>query len=165
MDFWDQSVITLAQQRENMMVLRTCSKAFRMAGVRIGFAVANSTLTSALRAVKSPYNINSLSQAAVAAMLSRPDEIREATQSVLSERDKLYAEMKSLQENRPEAFELAETVANFFIIKMPAGQAREMFEKLKSAGIVVRLMGDKLRITAGNAQENEEFIKAFKSNL
>ena len=58
MDFWDQSILQEVHQYDNVIVLRTCSKAVGMAALRLGFAVANPTITRALRAVKSPYTVN-----------------------------------------------------------------------------------------------------------
>ncbi|MBE6754646.1 MAG: histidinol-phosphate aminotransferase family protein [Ruminococcaceae bacterium] len=165
MDFWDQPVIQLAPQRDNMIVLRTCSKAFRMAGMRVGFAVACRRLTDALRAVKSPYNVNTLSQEAAAAVLSRPDEIHEAVRLVLSQRDALFAALSEMEKRHEGAFSLVQTVTNFMFINMPAGRAKEMFEALKAKGIVIRLLGSSLRVTVGTAEENEQFLAAFESLL
>ena len=71
MDFWDQSLLQEAESYDNLIILRTCSKAFGMAAVRLGFAVANQTLTNAIRAVKSPYNVNTVTQAFGAAVLNQ----------------------------------------------------------------------------------------------
>lgn len=63
MDFWDQSILADAPWLENAFVLRTLSKVFGAAALRLGFAVANAKLTAALRTAKSPYNVNAVSQA------------------------------------------------------------------------------------------------------
>ncbi|MCL2486496.1 MAG: histidinol-phosphate aminotransferase family protein, partial [Oscillospiraceae bacterium] len=78
MDFWDQSIIPAVSRYSNLILLKTCSKAYRMAGIRCGFAISCPQITRVLRAVKSPYNVSSLTQAAAAAILSRPDELRGA---------------------------------------------------------------------------------------
>lgn len=165
MDFWDQQVIDLAPERENMIVLRTCSKAFRMAGMRVGFAVCNKTLTGVMRAVKSPYNVNSLSQAAASAMLSHPDEIRAATCEVLKQRDYLYDELVKIMNECPGKFTMAQPVTNFVFIHMPDGESVRIFESLKAEGIVVRCMGCNLRVTAGSEEENREFLRCFRKYL
>ncbi len=69
MDFWDQSLLSEVCEYDNLLILRTCSKALGMASLRLGFAVGNPTLTRALWAVKSPYNINSFTQAMGAVVL------------------------------------------------------------------------------------------------
>ena len=63
MDFWDQSLLSEVSDYDNLIILKTCSKAIGMAALRVGFAVANEVITKALKAVKSPYNVNSISQA------------------------------------------------------------------------------------------------------
>src|SRR5699024_11066858 len=63
MDFWDESLIDVASKYDNLILLRTCSKAIGLASLRLGFAIANPKLTKALRAAKSPYNVNGISQA------------------------------------------------------------------------------------------------------
>ena len=62
MDFWNESILGEAHKYKNLIVLKTASKAVGAAGIRLGFAVSNPDVTKALRAVKSPYNVNSLSQ-------------------------------------------------------------------------------------------------------
>ena len=78
MDFWDdaQSLVRETEIYDNLIVLRTCSKMMGLAALRLGFAVANPSLTRVLRAAKSPYNVNALTQLAGEAVLSYPDAIR-----------------------------------------------------------------------------------------
>ena len=70
MDFWNQSLLPEFDKYDNLLILRTCSKAFGGAALRLGFAVGVMPLTNALKAVKSPYNLNSFTQAAGAALLA-----------------------------------------------------------------------------------------------
>ncbi len=72
MDFWDQSVLDCVEQYDNLIVLKTCSKAISAAAIRLGFAVACKTLTTAIRAVKSPYNMNALTNIAGEIIYSDP---------------------------------------------------------------------------------------------
>ncbi|MCI8497272.1 MAG: histidinol-phosphate aminotransferase family protein [Clostridiales bacterium] len=156
MDFWDQSLIKEAADYENVILLRTCSKAFGMAALRLGFAVANPRLTNALRAVKSPYNVNSLTQAVGAVMLSHPDYLRECVQMILRSRDSLYEQLCSLQ--LPDAV-LYKPCTNFVFFK--SQRTDELFEGLRQAGISVRKMGRYLRITAGTEEENREVVSVI----
>lgn len=77
MDFWDQSILADAPWLENAFVLRTLSKVFGAAALRLGFAVANAKLTAALRTAKSPYNVNAVSQAFGKLLLERRDADRQ----------------------------------------------------------------------------------------
>ena len=69
MDFWGESVLDTVEEFDNLVVLKTCSKNMGMAALRLGFAVSGDTISTALKAAKSPYNVNAITQAAAAAVL------------------------------------------------------------------------------------------------
>lgn len=160
MDFWDQSLLHEAEKYDNLIILRTCSKAIGLAALRIGFAVANEKLTSVLRAVKSPYNVNSVSQAMAAAVFERPSYLKDALQSILKSRDALYSGLCALEADFPEEIHCVEPVTNF--VFMRAANPSGLFVYLKTRGIVIRHMGDYLRVTAGTPDENTAFLKAAR---
>ena len=165
MEFWDQSVLDCVEKYDNLMVLKTCSKALRMAGIRCGLAVANSALTTALRAAKSPYNVNSMTQAAAEALFEYPDELNAAARAVIASRDRLYSAVSALAEKHPDKLSLQPTAANFVFIRFPQGQAKRIFEAMKAEGVVVRCMGDCLRITCGAEAENDEVVRLLEVYL
>lgn len=165
MEFWNQSVLDCVENYDNLMVLKTCSKSLRMAGIRCGFAIANRTLTNAMRAVKSPYNVNSITQAAAEVLFSYPDDLDAATAAVIESRDALYTAVKALADQYPDKLSLLPTVANFVYLKMPSGEATRIFEAMKRDGVIVRNMGDYLRITCGSAEENAEVVRLLEANL
>ena len=162
MEFWDQSVLDCVESYDNLMVLKTCSKSFRMAGIRCGLAIANPVLTNALRAAKSPYNVNSMTQAAAEALFEYHEELDAATRMVISSRDWLYSAVKALADRYPEKLSLLPTAANFVYVRFPEGQAKRIFEGMKSEGVVVRCMGDYLRITCGTEEENAEVVRLLE---
>ena len=163
MDFWDQSLIQEAEQYDNLVVLRTCSKAFGLAALRLGFAVANQTITAALRAVKSPYNVNSATQSAAAAVLSYPKQLERAIEKIVDSRIALSQGLQQLLKKKPGRFVLYPSCTNFVLIRL--ADARYVYEKLLAEGIAVRLMGDSLRITAGAPEENTELLAALERIL
>lgn len=164
MDFWDQSVLDCVEKYDNLMVLKTCSKSLHMAGIRCGFAVANPVLTNALRAAKSPYNVNSMTQAAAAVLFSHPDELDRATAEVIQSRDELFSLMRELPYDMMQmSFHYPK--ANFIFLRLPQGEAKRVFEAMKAQGVIVRCMGDCLRITCGAAHENAEVIRLLKELL
>ena len=165
MEFWDESVLDCVEQYDHLMVLKTCSKALRMAGIRCGLAIANPAITTALRAAKSPYNVNSMTQAAAECMFESPDELKAAAQAVIASRDELYRAFVSLAEKHPGKLLLLPTATNFVYVKFPDIQAKRIFDALKSEGIVVRCMGDHLRITCGTREENAEVIRLLEVYL
>lgn len=160
MDFWDQSLIQEADQYDNLILLRTCSKAFGMAGIRLGFAVANPTLTNALKAVKSPYNVNSLTQKIGSVLFEECELHRQALEEIIASREELYEEIRRIEQKYPQELHAYPTVTNFVLIRLD--EAGEIYQKLLNDGIAVRFMGDFLRVTAGSREENSEFIQAFE---
>lgn len=163
MDFWDQSLIQEAEQYDNLVVLRTCSKAFGFAALRLGFAVANRTITAALQAVKSPYNVNSVTQSAAAAVLSYPKTLNRAIEKMIDSRKGLSQGLQQLLDKNPGRFLLYPSCTNFVLIRLT--DARAVYEKLLSEGIAVRLMGDTMRITAGSPAENAELLTVLERIL
>ena len=165
MEFWDQSVLDCVEKYDNLMVLKTCSKAFRMAGIRCGLAIANTVLTNALRAAKSPYNVNSMTQAAAEAMFEFPDELDLAIRVVKDSRDELYRAVRALADRYPDKLSLLPTAANFVFVKFQSGEAKRIFEGMKAERVVVRCMGDYLRITCGTESENKEVVRLLEELL
>ncbi|MBQ3140866.1 MAG: histidinol-phosphate aminotransferase family protein [Clostridia bacterium] len=161
MDFWDESLLPEAAQYDNLIVLRTLSKV-GYAAYRLGFAVANAELTALIRAVKSPYNINSLSQAAGEAVFSRPDDLRARILAIRRSRDELYAEVCELQAQYPNAFTVPESRANFVTLLMP--DPKPLFEYLTANRIYVSLNAGKyLRITCCAPEDNQKITAALRA--
>lgn len=161
MDFWNESLLGEVEKYDNLIILRTCSKAFGMAGIRLGFAVANSTLTNAVKAVKSPYNVNSLTQGIGSVILSEKEMIDSAVAQIVASREELYSELRRIESDYREEMHVYPSVTNFVFVRLD--QAKEMFQSLLNAGIAVRFMGDFLRITAGTKEENAALVKAFEA--
>jgi histidinol-phosphate aminotransferase len=162
MDFWNQSVLEAAPAAENLIVLKTCSKIGFAAG-RLGFAVSNSTLTDYLRAAKSPYNLNSLTQAAASVFLGEKDYLTGAIDGIKRSRDRLYKSLKQLEEQYGQKMRVYETHTNFVLVRFTDSKA--VCNTLKSFSISVRFISGCLRITAGTEQENKELISALSKIL
>ena len=153
MDFSDQSLLGEVEDHPNLLVLRTCSKAFGMAALRLGFAVCGKTLAGALRAVKSPYNVNSLSQAVGTAVLRRKGELDRALETILRSRDQLYAGLRELGERYPGRFRLLPGETNFAALEMENGP--ELLGYLARQGVAIRYTGGLVRVTCGAPEENK----------
>ena len=153
MDFSDQSLLGEVEDHPNLLVLRTCSKAFGMAALRLGFAVCGKTLAGALRAGKSPYNVNSLSQAVGTAVLRRQGELDRALETILRSRDQLYAGLRELGEKYPGRFRLLPGETNFAALEMEDGS--ELLGYLDRQGVAIRYTGGLVRVTCGAPEENK----------
>ncbi|MVB11922.1 Histidinol-phosphate aminotransferase [Caprobacter fermentans] len=163
MDFWDQSFIREAGNYDNLIVLRTCSKMIGMAALRLGFAVANPSITNAIRAVKSPYNVNACSQKIGSIVLKEKSWLDSGLSEIKASRKELSSMLKFLEQIYCNQIHVYDSVTNFILVRVL--ESRRVFEGLKKAGIVVRHMGDYIRITAGTAEENMKLIRCLKTIL
>lgn len=160
MDFWDESesLIKETEEFDNLIVLRTCSKALGMAAIRLGFAISNKKITEKLRAVKSPYNVNTMTQSVAEYLLCDKQAVTERIRLCKASRAELYNGLTSL--NAPFFEYIYPSVTNFVFIK--TSRAKEIFDFLLTKSIAVRCMGNYLRITAGSKEENKAVLDALK---
>ena len=164
MEFWDQSLIPDIPQYENLLILKTCSKAFGLAGLRLGFALGGPELIGALQKVRSPYNVNALTQAVGEVVLSEPaylkdcvDTIKEATASMLDG-------LRDLTSQTGGRISVLPTETNFVLLKTPG--AANLFDGLRNRGILVRQLGPELlRITAGSPEDQAILFAALEDIL
>ena len=160
MDFWgeENSLLKNTAEYDNLIVLRTCSKALGMAGLRLGFAVSNAVITEKLRAAKSPYNVNSLTQQTAEYYLRDKDEMNRRIEACRKAKKELYDALTEADLSFADV--IYPSVTNFVFIK--TGKANEVLEYLLSKSVAVRFMGDYLRITAGTSEENKAVVTALK---
>ena len=164
MDFWDQSLLAEVEEYDNLIILKTCSKAVGMAALRVGFAVANKTLTRALRAVKSPYNVNSISQEIAALVLDEKAFLSDCRERLLTSRAELQKGCDELAAAYPAIItKVWPSVTNFVMIR--TGEAKNIQKALLDRSIAIRCFGGYLRITAGSPEENARLLCALKEIL
>ncbi len=167
MDFWNQSILSEAAEYDNLIILRTCSKAMGGAAIRLGFAVCPLPLTAAIRALKSPYNVNGLTQAAGLALLKRQDILKDALADILAGRGFLAGALTKLEQEWQDtllAFSLVpESKTNFLVLRFrDKSKHREVADYLKRKKILIRCFPDFLRITVGSPEENQAFLAALR---
>jgi histidinol-phosphate aminotransferase len=163
MDFWDESILVHTADYDNLIVLKTCSKAIGLAALRLGFAVAGRRLTDALRAVKSPYNTDTVSQVIGGAALSEKALLRKMRDEIVASRDSLYAGLSALEKEFPELLKVYVPKTNFVFIETP--YSGQIHSRLLKESIAVRGLEDGLRVTAGAEDENAAFLAAMKNIL
>jgi len=148
-----------------MLVLRTMSKSFALAGMRIGFALGGTEVIAALDAVKDSYNLDRLSIAAAVAAVEDEDHHRRIVEHVVSERASLIDALRGL------GFEISPSQANFVFVKPPAGQsAAAVADALREQHILVRRydldpIAGWLRITIGTHEQHDRLLQALKEIL
>ena len=158
----ESSLLPELDQYENLIILQTFSKAWGMAGIRLGMAFANPEIIRVFNKIKYPYNINILTQKKALELLDNLQEKEEWVKTIVEERDKMVKKLFSLSFVQV----IYPSDANFILVKMH--DARGIYEYLKDLKIIVRdrskiaLCDDCLRITIGSPKENKKLRKALK---
>lgn len=163
MDFSTESVLDLCDKYPNLIVLKTCSKAIGLAGIRIGFAISNVEITAVLKAIKSPYNVNILSQNIAFNLLKDVNYIKRCTDELLKNTQYLYQSITHLAKNHASLEEVYPTSTNFIYIKSRNSQF--IFEQLLNQSVVIRHMNEYLRISTGTKEENNQVVVALANIL
>ena len=147
----------LVQAHSNVVVLRTFSKAYGLAGLRVGYAVGDPDIITALGKVYVPFTASSLSQAAAIASLDAADELLARTDVVVAERVRVSAAL------REAGFELPPSQANFVWLPLAERTLDFVEQAANTARVVVRPYGtDGVRVTIGAADENDAFLAFAK---
>jgi histidinol-phosphate aminotransferase len=154
----------LPAKHPNLILLRTFSKAFHLAGMRVGYLVARPDLVEAVSKAKLPFSVDALAQKAAMAMLVKQDWVEEKVRYIIKERERLFQELGKLPGVRPYPSQ-----ANFILFRVP--DSRKVFEGLLEQGILIRdvshypQLADCLRVTVGLESENGAFLEALRGIL
>ena len=167
-DFADYSLMHLVTEFDNLIVTRSFSKVFGMAGLRVGYLVTNEKISDYFLRVKSPYNVNFIGYFMIPKILTNWNIIEEAISKIKEEREVLYNELKKING----IMKAYESKANFILIKLTDEyNALEVQEKLMSRGIIVRYRGalplleNCLRISVGTRDMNQQVLFNLKQIL
>ncbi len=163
-DFAEADCLDLVRRRENVIVLRTLSKGYSLAGLRLGFAAAEPGLLEGLWKVKDSYNVGALACGVGAAAFADQAHKAANAEKVKASRAKLAGELEGM------GFRLWPSQSNFLLARPPAGDARRIYLDLKARGILVRYFNqprleDKLRITVGTDRQNAALVGALRTLL
>ena len=131
----------------NVVGLRTFSKAYGLAGARIGYAFGPQAVIEALNKVAVPFSVSSVAQVAALASLAASDELRARIDGTVAERSRVVAKLG-----------LAESQANF--VWLP-GAGQELADRLAAEGVLVRVFPEGIRVTVTNAEETDALLEAF----
>lgn len=137
-EYADDSFIRRVDEFDNLVVLRTFSKAYAMAALRVGYAATNKKLAEMMMCIKIPYSLNAVSEGAAIAAIKDQEFIRKSVQMVREQRPKLDAGMRKL------GFETYHSDSNFILAKSPIDH-KVLVDGLKERGILIRDFGAKRR--------------------
>jgi histidinol-phosphate aminotransferase len=162
-DFHQVSALPLLQKYPHLIITRTFSKAFGLAGLRLGYLIAQPEIVQEVYKAKLPYNLNLFSELAAMTLFEHSDLVHERTQQILQERDQMMRALADFPR-----IKVFPTHANFFLVQTSI-PPDELFEKLLTKeGILVRnvshnhpLLANKLRISVGTPVENRKVVEAF----
>ena len=163
-DFADTNCLGLLEKHENVVISRTLSKSYSLAGLRFGYAVARPEVIHEMMKVKDSYNCDAIAIAAATAAVQDHDYAKMTWDHVRSERTRLTNELKSI------GFDVLPSQANFLLAAVPGGDGAAMYRRLKHLGILVRHF-DKdglrqyVRITIGTTAENNALLCGVRELL
>lgn len=163
-DFSTTSCISLLQEYPNLIILRTFSKSFSLASIRVGFALASEACIAELMKTKDSYNVNLLSQLAAEAALDDIEYMRANVRKIVRTRERLSNSLREL------GFTVHPSESNFVLAKYPEGSAQALYEELKRRKVLVRYfplrrLEDSLRITVGTDEEVDTLLKELTDIL
>jgi len=156
-----QTALNFLKEHPNLVVLRTFSKIFGLAGTRIGYLAANEEIVAAVNKVREPFNVNLVAQVGAYFSLDELSEIAKRRQLTLNYKKYLYKKLEQMGVN------FVPSQTNFIYFKT-ARKGRELFQDWQKQGVIVRpvaLDGSFLRVTVGTAAENEKFLKLVERHL
>jgi histidinol-phosphate aminotransferase len=160
-DFAEENCLALVEQFSNIVISRTLSKAYSLAGMRFGYAVAQPDVIAEMMKVKDSYNCDAVSVLAATAAIEDQAYARRTWENIRSERLRVSGELAQL------GWMVLPSQANFILAAVPDGRGKEMYLGLKQQGILVRYfdlpgLQDKLRITIGQSYENNALLAGIK---
>jgi histidinol-phosphate aminotransferase len=163
-DFAPASCIDLLKKHRNLLILRTLSKSYALAGMRIGYALGDADLIAALDSVKDSYNLDRLAIVAATAAIQDEEHHTRIVEYVVAERAWLAERLRAV------GFEVSPSAANFVFVKPPGQDAAAVAASLRERRILVRHYDREpvagwFRITVGTRQQHERLLTALKEVL
>ncbi|KPK77220.1 MAG: hypothetical protein AMJ79_03960 [Phycisphaerae bacterium SM23_30] len=160
-DFSDHNCLPLVKEFDNVLILRSMSKGYSLAGMRFGYAMGSRRIAEAMFKVKDSYNVNMATQAAAAAALSDQVYFRRIINKIITERERLITALREI------GFVVPPSQTNFVLAQIKEPAARQVYEKLIQRHIYVRYfekegLDDKLRITVGAPLQTDALLGALR---
>ena len=163
-DFADSNCLDLVHRHENVIVSRSLSKSYALAGLRFGFAVGQRRVIDEMMKVKDSYNCDAISIVAATAAILDQDYAKMTWQQVRQERTRLSAELAG------HGFDVLPSQANFVLARVPGGDGGAMYHALRRMGILVRHFDSEelrhfIRVTVGTTAENDALLGGIRELL
>jgi len=159
-EFSGRSARAWLDERSNVVILRTLSKAAALAGARVGYLLADPGLVAEISKVYPPYAVNLFARAAALATLARPELLAERAAAIVAERDRVFLALSSAG-----GALVARSFANFHYLRSEK-PAADLADAIRARGVAIRRVagtrGEALRVTVGRPEENDRFLEIWK---
>ena len=162
-EYSSQNYIELIHDYSNLIIVRTFSKAWGLAGARIGYSISSDEMGVDILSNMLPYNVNTLSLSAACSALDRKEIVKEAVQKTTDEREYLESELEDM------GFNPISSETNFVFARVPAGvDTRELYENLLEEGIRIRVFDEEklenyIRVTVATKEINDMFLDSVEA--
>ena len=166
-EFGKKTFVPLISRYDNLVILRTFSKAYSLASLRVGYLFSNPEIISEIRKVKSPFNVNTFSQLAAQVVFENKEVLKDNIEKIIRERERLTDRINKLS-----PFETHPSQTNFVLVEVGSKEDTDLvYNNLLKQGILVQTVSDPifsssryfLRITVGNKEENDTLVDGLKS--
>ena len=160
-EFGGVSVVPLIAEHPNLVVLRTFSKWAGLAGLRVGYAIADASLAVRMMAIKQPYSVSVAADVAAQAAIAHRAEIFETVRCIVAERDRMATRLADLGWLTP-----LPSAANFVLVRVEGREARAVRDGLRRRGVLVRYydrpdLANYIRISTGRPEDTERLLQAL----
>jgi len=163
-DFAQANCANMVKDFDNVIILRSMSKGYSLAGLRFGYAIAPPTLIAGLMKLKDSYNVDTISVAVATAAIKDQQYFKQNVDKIKKSREELTEQLRALK------FEVLKSSSNFVLAKSKNRNAGDIYDKLVQRNIYIRFfnlpgLDDKLRITIGTKEQNDILLSALKDIL
>jgi len=163
-DYAEKNCAGLVKDFDNVIILRSMSKGYSLAGIRFGYAIAQPDLIAGLMKVKDSYNVDAVAITVSTSAIKDQQYFRQNVEKVKTDREQLSEQLREM------GFDVPESQANFVLAESKSYKAADIYDRLVQRNIYVRYfnvpgLNDKLRITIGTKQQNDKLISALKDIL
>ena len=164
-EFSGKTAISLLDKYDNIIIIRTLSKAFGLAGLRLGYLLTKKELAGAIQKAKMPFSVGIFGQIAGEVLLKKNEYIKDIVKKIKDEKEKVFSELKGIPTIEP-----IPSYTNFILFKTQKMSGRDLFDEMYSRGVLLRFfdtprLKNTLRITIGKPEENKIFLERLKKVL
>jgi histidinol-phosphate aminotransferase len=164
-EFSGQTAISLLDKYDNIIIIRTLSKAFGLAGVRLGYLLTNPEIAGAVQKAKLPFSVGIFGQIAGEILLKKNEYIKDVVKKILDEKEKVFSELQKIPSIIP-----IPSFTNFILFKTKDVPGKDLFDEMYRRGVLLRYFNtprlkDTLRATIGKPDQNKIFLKTLKEVL